>query len=904
MSPLWRRLWLITLTLVLAASPLAAQVRLKPDPTNDVRSGGLQAAPDSATGARSGGLQAAPNSKTARAVRVADGAVRVDGRLDEAVWQGAPAIVDFVQKEPVEGAAPTDPIDVRIAYDSDALYIGARMLSAAPIVAALGRRDEPNQAEHLLVSLDTYQDRRTASTFGITAAGVRLDRYYASDDDDEADGGFNPVWGGEVSRDAQGWTAELRIPFSQLRFNDRDPQVWGLNIERNIPARNEEVFWALVPRTESRWASLFGDLHGLDGVAPRRRIELLPYVAGASQVIGDRDRDNPFASAANLEGRLGLDAKVGLGSNLTLEATVNPDFGQVEADPAEVNLSAVETFFTERRPFFLEGADLLSGFVNNYFYSRRIGAAPPGRVAGQYVDLPRAATIIGAAKLTGRLQSGTSIGMLSGVTGEETARSFTAGLPQMSTRVAPTSIFGVARVEQEFGPPGSTVGLMTTLLSRRLDPNEPLASLLTSSAVSLSADAIVRLRDGEYEWRGFLGGTHIRGTSAAIDRIQRSSAHYLQRPDAPYFNYDPTRTSMTGIKTGTRFERRTGRHWNFGYDAQLETAGFESNDMGRLTSADGLQNTAWLSYRQTTPGRWYRGYRMQALHDRRFTYDWIRREAVYEIEGDIEWPNYWETAVNAQWTPRAQSERLTRGGPLMQTPNGWNVAMSVDSDRSKRLQADWFVQYGRNEDGGLNFEVGSEWEFQPGSQWGLSVEPRYGRNVDVRQYLSTLAGGSPATFGSRYLFGSVDRSTWSTQFRANYTFKPDVTLDLYAEPFAASGRYDGIGELLAARSRFLRLFGTDGTTAMRLDTGGLRVTEGEQSFVVPNRDFNVLSFRSNLVLRWEWRPGSSLYLVWQQDRSADALALTRSSPGDLFDSFTARGDHFFVVKASWWLSPN
>jgi hypothetical protein len=880
-------MWRLCILAVLIV-PAITQVRLKADTTHAFHSVRLQ--PDSSPDER----------KLARAVRVDNGSVRVDGRLDDAGWRDAPPITDFVQKEPVEGAAPGDAIDVRIIYDEAALYVGARMASAAPVMAALGRRDEPNQAEHLLVSLDTYLDRRTATTFGVTAAGVRLDHYYASDDEDAADEGFNPVWSAEVTRDASGWTAELRIPFSQLRFNDRDSQTWGLNIERRVPARNEEVFWALVPRTESRWASLFGDLEGIAGIAPRRRVELLPYVAGSSQAIGDRDPANPFTSAANLEGRVGLDAKLGLGSNLTLEATVNPDFGQVEADPAEVNLSAVETFFTERRPFFLEGADLLSGFVNNYFYSRRIGAAPQGRASGTFVDVPRAATILGAAKLTGRLESGTSIGILSGVTGAETARTFSPGVPVGSARVAARTLFGVARLEQEFGPPGSTVGAMSTVLHRDLEPGEPLASLLTSSAVSLSGDAIVRLRDGEYEWRGFLGGTHIKGAPAAIDRVQRSSAHYLQRPDALYFNYDPTRTSLTGIKAGTAFERRTGRHWNWGIDNQLETAGFESNDLGRLTSADGLQSTGWVSYRETTPGSWYRRYDATVLHDRRFTYDWIRRQGLIELNAEVEWLNYWQTEINVQHNMRAQDERLTRGGPLMQTPRGWNVALSLDSNRAKRLQGDGFVQYGRNEDGGLTFEVGTEWEYQAGSQWGLSVEPRYVRGVDVRQYVATLPEGSAATFGSRYVFGRVDRSTWSTAIRANYTFKPDVTLDFYAEPFAASGRYDNVGELLAARSRVLRLYGTSGTTQVRLDDGRFQVTDGDSTFVLPNRDFNVTSFRSNLVLRWEWRPGSTLYLVWQQDRADEETGLTRVTAGDLFESLTSRGDHFFVVKTSFW----
>jgi hypothetical protein len=847
---------------------------------------------------------AAEGRKQAQTIRVDNGAVRLDGRLDEGAWRAASPITDFVQKEPVEGAPPGDPLDVRIVYDDDAIYIGARMHSSVPVRAPLGRRDNDDQAEHIVVSLDTYLDRRTASSFGITAAGVRLDRYYASDDDSSADRGYNPVWSGEVSTDDTGWTAEMRIPFSQLRFNDRSPQVWGLNIERRIPARNEEVFWALVPRTERKWASLFGDLHGIDGIRPRRRLELLPYVAGASQIVGERDLANPFVSAANLDGRVGLDLKMGLGSNLTLEATVNPDFGQVEADPAEVNLSAVETFFSERRPFFLEGSDLLSGFVNNYFYSRRIGATPAERASGDFVDRPRAATILGAAKLTGRLKSGTSIGVLSAVTGEESARSFSAGSGFDTTRVAPRTVSGVARVEQEFGPPGSTVGVMSTFLHRDLSPGDPLASLLTTNAVTLSSDAIVRLRNGEYEWRGYLGGSRVTGEAGAIDRIQRSSAHYFQRPDALYFGYDPTRTSLTGIKTGTRIERRTGQHWNWRWDAEMETAGFETNDTGRLTSADGPQTGAQLSYRETVPGSWYRNYFVQVRHQRNFTYDGIRRAGIVESFGSITWPNFWETDVEVVYNMRAQDERLTRGGPLMGTPRSWNVAVSTENSQGSRTRADGFVEYGRDEDGALDFRVGTEWEFQPGAQWRLSVEPTYRRQVDVRQYIATLGGGPEETFGNRYVFSRVDRSTYATQFRANYTFKPDLTLDLYAEPFAASGRYSDFGELLAPQSRFLRLYGTGATTATVIDDGSIQVADGSSSFVLRNRDFHRLSFRSNLVLRWEWRPGSTLFVVWQQDRAADEIGDSRATAKDMFNALRANGDNFFVVKASFWFAPN
>ena len=413
--------------------------------------------------------QTAQNGRhRADAVRVADGAIRVDGRLDDAAWPDAPVLTDFVQREPIEGSPANDRMEVRFAYDNAALYVGARMSSGAPIQAPMDRRDNGDQAEHFGVFLDTYLDRRTASAFGVTAAGVRLDEYFGSDND-EGESDYDPVWVARTSVDAQGWTAELRIPFSQLRFTDQNPQVWGLNVKRWIPSRNEEVYWALVRRTEEGWASRFGDLHGISGIRPSRRIELLPYVASGSHVFGDPAPGNPFTDSVDVDGRLGLDAKVGIGSNLTLEATVNPDFGQVEADPAEVNLSAFETFFDERRPFFLEGINLLNNQDDNWFYTRRIGAAPVGRAPGDFVDYPATSTILGAAKLTGRLQSGTSIGMLGAVTGEEFARTFSPGTPLGRVQVAPRTTYGVARMQQEFGLPGSHFALMGTAAHRALD---------------------------------------------------------------------------------------------------------------------------------------------------------------------------------------------------------------------------------------------------------------------------------------------------------------------------------------------------------------------------------------------------------------------------------------------------
>ena len=836
--------------------------------------------------------------KQARAVRVAEGALRVDGRLDEEAWRTVPPVTDFVQKEPVEGAPPGDRMDIRFAYDDGALYVGARMYSNTPIRAPMGRRDQGEQAEHLLVSLDTYLDRRTSSTFGVTATGVRLDHYHSSDDEWNDDDTFDPVWQARTAIDEQGWTAELWIPFAQLRFNDRSPQVWGLNVQRWVPSRNEHVFWALVSRTEERWASLFGDLQGIDGIRPSRRLEILPYIATDSRVVGDRDPGDPFSGGANLGGRVGADVKVGLGSNLTLEATVNPDFGQVEADPAEVNLSAFETFFDERRPFFMEGANLLTGVRDEYFYSRRIGAQPVGDADAEFVDYPQTSTILGAAKLTGRLASGMSIGVLGAVTDEESARTFGTEFQVGRVRVAPRTAYGVARIEQEFGPPGSNFGVMATTVNRQLTAGDPLAGVLARNAFTVSGDSVVRF--GDYQMEGFLGATHVDGDPGAILRLQRSSARYFQRPDVDYVRIDTNRTSMQGLQGGLAFERQNGRHWLWEAATSFTTPGFETNDLGQLSTSDGVRLDAQLEYRETVPGRWYREYSIELGQGQVWNFGGERQilagqggggndgggqqNATISADVSFTWPNFWQTEWSTAFQARGQDMRLTRGGPSMERPQSWFSGIEIENSEASETRGSVELGYGRTEDGGLQFEAGVGLTVRPGPQWQLSIQPSYEREIDTQQYVAALSGGRPATFGRRYIFANIDRSTYSAEVRLNYTFKPDLNLDFYAEPFAASGRYNRFGELAAARSRLLLPVDPTGTT-------------------FTDRDFNVRSFRSNLVLRWEWRPGSTLYLVWQQDRETEENLLTRASLGDMFRSFNAGGDNFFAIKASWWFSP-
>ncbi|MGE3841668.1 MAG: DUF5916 domain-containing protein, partial [Vicinamibacterales bacterium] len=615
--------------------------------------------------------------KQAAATRVSSGAIRVDGRLDEAAWAQALAITDFVQKEPVEGAAPTEPTEVRFLFDDEALYVGARMSKApgAVIQAPMGRREDNNQSEHILVSLDTFFDRRTAYVFGVTATGVRIDRYHPRDDEDVFDETFDPVWRARTAITEGGWTAELWIPFSQLRFNRASDMVWGLNIQRTTPALDEQDYWAPVPRTVRAWASRFGTLSGLVDVRAGRRVELSPYVAGSSTINTASDVRNPFDVNGNLSGRVGADLKAGLGPNLTLEATINPDFGQVEADPAEVNLTATETIFDEKRPFFIEGADLISlQSEENFFYSRRIGAPPPGPASGDFVDRPARSTILGAAKITGRLASGTSLGVLAAVTQEETAKSFDLSSGVVNrTRIAPRTLYAVSRVQQQFGASQSTASAFVSFLHRDLPSDDPLAALLVRNALTAVGDSILRFQGGQYELTSLAGVTVMGGEPAAIARVQRNSVHYSQRPDRDYAQYDPLRTSLPGYWARTSFARTSGRHWIGSVTTEAQSPGLDTNELGRLRSADAVGINADVRYRETIPGRLFRSYWIGARQNNEWTYGRERITKSAALYTSQTWRNFWTTQATITRNFTRYDPSLTRGGPLMTQPPGWNV---------------------------------------------------------------------------------------------------------------------------------------------------------------------------------------------------------------------------------------
>ncbi len=855
----------------------------------------------------------APASKLAHATRISVAPPHIDGSLDDAVWSRAQVITDFVQKIPVEGATPSARTEVRILYDNDALYIGARLFRDDPtaIRTSVTRRDGESDAEVFTVSLDTYSDKQTAYSFALSSGGVRGDFYHSQDSEDSGrEAQFDPVWAGSARVDDHGWTAEMRIPFSQLRFNAAAEQSWGLQLTRNIADRTERLQWVLIPVSAAGFSSRFGRLDGIVGIPPARRLELLPYVASDLNFRSKVDSRNPFNSRGGV--RAGGDLKLGLGPNLTLDATINPDFGQVEADPAVVNLTAFETVFEERRPFFIEGNELLTGrgqsFIGRptWFYSRRIGAAPRGSVSGDFIDSPTHTTILTAAKVSGRLASGLSIGALAAATPREYGRAFTlATRTETNAAVEPPSEFGVFRLQQEFGAQQSNVGFSFTQVRRSLDERGGLNALLTRNAVGGGADWRLRYREGMYEVTGWVGGSHVDGDPAAIARLQRSSAHYFQRPDQSHVSYDAARTSLNGTTASLRLDKNAGRYSLGGIQLSMRTPGFEINDAGQMRSGDDIDFNADIQLRDTKPNKYVRFFNFGTSTQSGWNFGGIRQYLRFGEAAQATFHNFMRLSMSGTKFIGSLSDDLTRGGPLIATPSAYQFSATLNSRANVPTTWSARTTYFDDEFGGWRFDASTGLAIRPASQWQASVDPSYSRSVDGRQYVLTRARTSGSeTFGSRYVFSFIERSTLSARFRLNYAFTPNFTAEGYAEPFAASGRFYDYGELPAPRANTLRTYGAagSGTSILAKTDGSHTVTESADSFTIPALDFNRLSFRSNLVLRWEYLPGSTAYLIWQQSRQDLGLAGQLINPRDLYDATRAPGDNLFVVKISYWLA--
>ncbi|MGH7467995.1 MAG: DUF5916 domain-containing protein [Longimicrobiales bacterium] len=825
-----------------------------------------------------------------RAQRVA-GPVRIDGQLTEQVWQQTTWVGGFRQRVPNEGAPARAQTEFAVAFDNDALYVASRLSvpDVSAIRASVTRRDDGGDSDRILVSLDPIGDGTTAYTFGVTAAGVRIDLFHARDEESARDHSFDALWEADVVRNGTGWTAELRVPWSQLRAGTGSERGWRINVTRDTPALNEKSYYVMVPRIEAGWSSRFALLEGVRAQVGPRTVELRPYVNVA--------RHAPQGAADRSEYRLGGEAGTTLGRSLRLDATFNPDFGQVESDPATINLSAFETQLNERRPFFTQASRYFGSSL--YFNSRRIGAPPSQvRASGTLLERPLYTKILGAARLTGQLTPHTTIGLLTALTDDERAALADSAGGQ-SYLVAPRTGFGVLRLTRELALSGSTAGLWLTGVQRSLSATEPMADLVPRNAVTGGADFNLRFRNGEYALQGAVGYSRVHGESEALAVLQRSSARYYQRPDADYLELEPERTSLQGWRAHLAGHRRAGRHLLGSLEAEAISPGFEVNDAGRLTRVDHVRAFATTTYRETVPSRWLREYSVQAEIEHNWNFGGDLRKRIYELTLQNVLHSYWSARTHLHYEPGVVDDRLTRGGPLMRVGSFRELSGGIESNPARRAVAELTYFHSHTTTGSEQNNLGLQLAWRPSNRWRLSNDVNWSRTINTRQYITQAANGRAETLGQRYVFATIDQTTISLPLRAELAVTPDLSVQVYAQPYASTGRYYDYGELEHVGSERLLRYGRD-LGRVESDASEVRVFDGAQQLTIRRPDFNVKSVRTSSVVRWEWRPGSTLFLVWQQDRAGEAALGPRADLGDALTAFSARGTHYFAFKVSYW----
>jgi len=857
--------------------------------------------------------------------------VVVDGRLDEGIWQSAPAATGFIQTDPSEGQPATQRTEIRIAYDEVALYIGARMydsLGAAGVRTRLSRRDQVGGGDYLQFIFDTYHDHTGITAFLINPSGVKNDAGQASA---YADPSWDPVYRAEARIDSLGWTAELKIPFSQLRFPRDSVQTWGMQVNRFVERINESSVWSFVPKRESGGAPRYGHLEGLGVPRNRGRAEILPYVLSRARYVTPTQPGSPFQSGEQYDVRAGGDLKYQLSSTLTLDATINPDFGQVEVDPAVVNLSAFETFFSERRPFFVEGSGLF-GFGDfrcfncsnvssiSLFYSRRIGRAPQGSVTrgdARFVHTPENSTILGAAKVTGRTRGGLQIGLMDAVTQAGRALVQDTAGGRLTEEVEPASNYFVGRVRRNLLGGNATVGAIATSVIRRFG-SRALEERIPGHAEAVGVDGELWWKNRTYHLMGNLAVSNTAGDPLAIERLQRSSARYFQRPDRQsggngIFSdlLDPTGSALRGYGGYLRMAKDAG-DWQWEGAANYRSPGFEVNDAAFLTRADFFWTLANVMRRWNTPTRHYRNWTAIVGGQHEYNFDGDRTGAQLHAFSGGQLANYWNAAVYAEWYPQVSDDRLTRGGPVVRRPGGRLLHARMSTDSRKPIVFSTRYNNLTDTDGGWYHAVDGSVQFRPRPNVQLSLGPNFSRQYSTTQFV-LRRNDSTAThfFGQRAVFADLEQNRLSMSTRLNWTFTPRLSLEVFAQPFVFAGDYSRFKEFTGTRTTETMAYGEDFGT-LCFDAAGNSFTadpngdcataagRSPQAFSFRNPDLNVRSLRGNAVLRWEYRPGSTLFFVWQQQRAGAEAYGDFELSRDAGAIFRQRADNIFVVKASYW----
>ncbi|MFQ6041683.1 MAG: DUF5916 domain-containing protein, partial [Candidatus Poribacteria bacterium] len=774
---------------------------------------------------------------------------KIDGVLDDAVWQEAPIATGFTQRDPNEGEPATEKTTFQVAYDDEALYVGVVCYDNEPgrIVSRLARRDHfiDREVDRITVLLDPYHDHQTGYYFMVYASGTMVDA--AIYDDSRFDGTWDGVWQARVAINKQGWSVEYKIPYHVLRFSPKEEYTWGMNVDRVISRKNENCYWVLRPKNKSGVASRFGHLEGIKGIRPSKHLEFLPFTL-AKTTFEPESMINP--DGRELFSSAGLDLRYGVSSNLSLNATFNPDFGQVEADPAVLNLSVFETFFEERRPFFVEGAQIFRTPIG-LFYSRRIGRRPgllKIPAGSREIERPAATTILGAAKLTGKTKSKTSIGILNAVTAAEYATIETES-GRREHRIEPMTNYFVSRLQQDILDGNSTVGALATAVNSDVAP-----------AYTGGLDWDLRWRNNSYRFLGQVAG------SRAGRSENRQSGYAMQMRMA----------KQSGWVQG-----------DFGFAAFSPE--FNANDLGFIRRVNRLSPSLRIQLRKIKPWGPFHQIYLNTLGSFAWNYRhkwteklhrWVNLEKALSFDFSAQLKNFWWLKSGLAHHFERMDDLDTRGGPLIVKPKSTYIWVFLKGDDRLAIIPNLFFELTGRSDGGVGGNLAPSVRVKPASNVEFNIGPSYSWNLNKAQWVTNVdddGDGMP----EHYVYGELESHIFDLTTRVNVTFTPNLSLQFYMQPFVAVGDYQNIKELARPSSYKFTPY-----TALNF-----------------NPDFSRRSLRSNLVLRWEYRPGSALFLVWSQNRSKSLdTANPRFEPLDnLRNSFTDEGQNIFLVKLNYWL---
>ncbi|MCX6120823.1 MAG: DUF5916 domain-containing protein [Ignavibacteriales bacterium] len=825
----------------------------------------------------------------------------IDGVLDDACWKTGEWAGDFTQWVPREGAKPSQPTQIKILYDDKNIYVAIRAFDSEPdkIIRKAGRRDELN-GDIVGINFDSYHDHRTGFEFDVTSAGQKIDLMLTNPSN--ADYNWNAVWYVKTGMEDSAWTAEYEIPLSQLRYSSDSEQVWGMHCWRWIDRLQEESDWEVQSSTGPGMLYQFGELHGIKELPQSRRIEIMPYALGKLKTFKS-EPGNPFADKGrSLFRNLGLDAKIGLSSNFTADLTINPDFGQVESDPSVMNLTAFETFYEEKRPFFLEGKNIFSFDVDDasIFYSRRIGHSPnytPTLGSNEFLDFPDNTTILSAAKVSGKTSDGLAVGILQSLTANEQAKINSSG-EDRNVGVEPLTNYLIARVQKDFSEGNTMLGGILTSTNRFIKDSH--LEFMNHNAYTGGIDLLHYWNDKEFFIDAKLVGSTINGSTESIRILQNSSARYYQRPDVDHFNFDSTRTELSGYGGRIRIGKGSIGLWRYSTGIHWRSPGLDLNDMGYMQTTDIVEQENAISYFVNQPVSIFRTYSIGLEQFNNWDYGMNHLYSGGKLSIYLEFLNNWAISTSANFTGQALDTHILRGGSAMLVPAIWSHSFYVRTDPSEKIFFDFTTNASLSNNKSSQYIL-----IQPGisvmpiNTLKITMSVNYSDNLNNLQYIDTKSVNGD----KKYILGKIKQQTIGATFRIDYNITTELSIQYYGSPFATVGKYSDFKSVTNPKAaeyndRYSILNPVFNGNNYEISENNI----AQVNYSFGNPDFNFSQLRSNLVLRWEYRPGSQIYFVWSQDRTNYIMPGNTSVYNAVGDLGNVYPNNIFLIKINYWFS--